>query len=66
MQAVEASAHVQAEDIILCEAVQRGLGSPAYNGGRCADYYAQNGLPFPAVESEVAVEKPAAKLGLIR
>lgn len=25
---------VQQEDIALCEAVQRGLGSPAYNTGR--------------------------------
>ncbi len=27
---------VQQEDIALCEAVQRGLRSPAYDSGRCA------------------------------
>ena len=26
---------VQQEDIALCEAVQRGLQTPAYNSGRC-------------------------------
>lgn len=35
MQGIEASGSVQEEDVTLCEAVQRGLGSPAYNGGRC-------------------------------
>ena len=28
---------VQQEDIALCEAVQRGLRSPAYDAGRCED-----------------------------
>ena len=62
MQAVEASAHVQAEDIILCEAAQRGLGSPAYDGGRCAEYHEGHGLLFRAVEYEGAKEESAATL----
>ncbi len=31
---LDASHQVQLEDIALCEAVQRGLGSPAYDTGR--------------------------------
>jgi choline monooxygenase len=30
-----ASDRVQQEDITLCESVQRGLASPAYDAGRC-------------------------------
>ncbi|KAE8705960.1 hypothetical protein F3Y22_tig00110415pilonHSYRG00252 [Hibiscus syriacus] len=30
------SEKVQMEDIVLCEGVQRGIESPAYNGGRYA------------------------------
>ena len=33
-QGIDSSAAVQEEDVTLCEAVQRGLASPAYNGGR--------------------------------
>lgn len=36
-QGIEASVAVQEEDVTLCEAVQRGLASPAYNGGRYAE-----------------------------
>ena len=32
---------VQQEDIALCEAVQRGLRSPAYDSGRCKHRFDQ-------------------------
>ena len=34
-ESLAASESVQQEDVKLCEAVQRGLRSPAYNMGRC-------------------------------
>src|SRR5438067_3046840 len=33
-QSIEVSARIQAEDVAICEAVQRGLRSRAYNAGR--------------------------------
>jgi choline monooxygenase len=33
-ESLEASREVQQEDVALCEGVQRGLSSPAYNTGR--------------------------------
>ncbi|GKC41953.1 choline monooxygenase, chloroplastic [Tanacetum coccineum] len=35
-KSLEASERVQMEDIMLCESVQRGLESPAYDSGRYA------------------------------
>lgn len=34
-ESLAGSDEVQQEDVKLCEAVQRGLRSPAYNMGRC-------------------------------
>jgi choline monooxygenase len=35
-QSIEVSERVQQEDIVICEGVQRGLGSRAYHAGRLA------------------------------
>ncbi len=50
-RSLEASAKVQQEDIDVCESVQRGLGSSAYDVGRYAPRVEQAAHHFHAMLS---------------
>ncbi len=48
-ESLEASDAVQQEDVKLCEAVQRGLRSPAYDTGRSVPVPVPLPLPLPCI-----------------